>query len=151
LKSILIVCEGNHCRSPIAEALLGSALGPEFRVSSAGLTALAGLPADIEAIRLMGERGFDLSRHRGRQITPAMALSSDLILVMEHTQKEWCERVVPSTRGRIFLLGHWVATPPLEIADPFRRGPDAFRQAFDSITHSVAAWLQRLHSKQRSA
>lgn len=151
MKSILVVCEGNHCRSPIAEALLGSSLGPEFHVSSAGLTALTGLPADIEAIRLMAEHGFDLSRHRGRQLTPAMALSADLILVMEHPQKEWCERVLPSTRGRIFLLGHWSATPPLEITDPFRRGPEAFKLAFDSITHSVAAWVPRLVNKQRSA
>ncbi len=98
----------------------------------------------------MAHQGFDLSRHRGRQLTPAMALSADLILVMEHTHKEWCERVVPSTRGRIFLLGHWLATP-LEIADPFHRGPEAFKQAFDSITHSVAAWLPRLLSQQRSA
>ena len=151
MKSILVVCEGNHCRSPIAETLLGSALGPEFRVSSAGLTALTGLPADIEAVRLMADRGFDISRHRGRQLTPALALSADLILVMEHTQKEWCERVVPSTRGRIFLLSHWLATPPPEIADPFRQGPEAFRKAFDSITLSVTAWLPHLIHKQRSA
>ena len=151
MKSILVVCEGNHCRSPIAEVLFGSSLGPEFCVSSAGLTALAGVPADIEAIRIMAENGFDLTRHRGRQLTPAIALSADLILVMEHTQKDWCERVVPSTRGRIFLLGHWLATPPPEIADPFHRGPEAFKLAFDSITHSVAAWLPRLINKQRSA
>lgn len=151
MKSILVLCEGNHCRSPIAEAILRASLGPEFRVSSAGLNALIGLPADPEAQRLAAGLGIDLTRHRGRQWTPAMSLSADLILVMDETQKLWCEQAVPSTRGRVFLLGHWLPKPPREIADPFRQGTRAFQRAFDMINHSVAGWLPRLISKQRSA
>lgn len=94
---------------------------------------------------------MDISPHRGRQLTPAMALSADIILVMEPAQKEWCERVVPSTRGRVFLLGHWLSPLPREIPDPLNQGPAAFQHAFDLIHHSVASWLPRLLRKQRSA
>ena len=51
-KAILVLCEGNHCRSPLAVALLRRALGPGFTVESAGLAALEGIPAHPEAARL---------------------------------------------------------------------------------------------------
>ena len=63
---ILVVCVGNICRSPMAEALLRDALtGPEeITVKSAGLGALVGQAADKHAVELMKERGMDLIAHR---------------------------------------------------------------------------------------
>ena len=151
IRSVLVLCEGNHCRAPIAEALLASALGPAIRVGSAGLKALVGAPAAPEAVDLLRSVNLDLSRHRGRQFTPAMAYEADLILVMDAGQKEWCTRLAPGATGRVFLLGHWVSTPPLEIADPFRLGAEAFRKAFDDIQQSVSAWVPHLLAGSRSA
>jgi protein-tyrosine phosphatase len=142
---ILILCEGNHCRGPMAEALLRSLLPPDILVESAGLEALDGRPADEEAQRLMAVQGLDISAHRGRQLTEEMALKADLVLVMDLPQKAWCEQMMPSAVGRIFLLGHWRPTTPLrEIPDPYRMGPAAFQAAYESIRESVADWLPRL-------
>jgi protein-tyrosine phosphatase len=146
LASILVVCDGNHCRSPIAEALLGQALGRDRTVGSAGLTALVGAPPDPEAVRLMAARGFDLSAHRGRQLTVGLALATELILVMETRQKDACERLLPSLRGRVFLLGHWLEGPAREIPDPYLRGRDAFQAALDHLDRGVASWAQRLRA-----
>jgi protein-tyrosine phosphatase len=88
--------------------------------------------------------GLDISAHAGRLLTPAMALAADLILVMDRGQKDWCEGLVPSSKGRVFLLGHWQAPSPLEIPDPFGQGPEAFRAAFQDITHCVRGWLPHL-------
>ncbi len=151
IRSILVLCEGNHCRTPIAEALLKSRLGSAIRVSSAGLMALVGQPADPEAVRLMTAQGIDISSHRGQQVTPEMACEADLILVMDSKQKEWCTQVVPSARGRIFLLGHWLSVPPCEIADPFRQDREAFQRAFEDIQRSVSAWVPHLITEQRPA
>ena len=151
IRSVLILCEGNHCRAPIAEGLLRSALGPSVQVASAGLQALVDVPPDPEAERLMREKGHDISAHRGRQVTPAMAHGADIILVMDTRQKDWCTQLAPSARGRIFLLGQWVSTPPLEIADPFCQGPQAFLRVFEDIQQSVLAWVPRILSEQRSA
>ncbi|MDR3669582.1 MAG: low molecular weight phosphotyrosine protein phosphatase [Holophaga sp.] len=142
-RSILVLCEGNHCRSPIAAALLSHALG-SVRVESAGLAAQEGCPPHPEAVRLMAALGLDISAHAGRRLTPATALAADLILVMDRGQKDWCERLVPSVKGRVFLLGHWQRPSPLEIADPFGQGPEAFQAAFQDITHCVRAWLPRV-------
>lgn len=144
IRHILILCEGNHCRGPMAEALLRSLLPPGIRVESAGLEALEGKPADEEARRLMAARGLDISAHRGRQLTEEMALKADLILVMDLPQKAWCEQMMPSAVGRIFLLGHWRPAPGREIGDPYGMGPAAFQAAFESIRESVADWLPRL-------
>lgn len=150
-KSILVLCEGNHCRSPIAEALLRQVLPTDIHVESAGLNALQGFSAHPTVLRLMAELGIDVSSHRGRQLTAPMALSADLILVMDDQQKEFCGQMVPGARGRIFLLGHWLASPSREISDPFRQDTDAFRAALEVIQFAVASWLPHMTLKQRSA
>ena len=150
-RSILVLCEGNYCRSPMAEYLLRASLGPQVVVESAGLGALHGASAAPEARTLMAERGLDISAHRARQLTTQSALAADLILVMDRRQKARCESMVPSARGRIFLLGHWLPDGRQEIADPYRRGPEAFRTALNHIDHAVTAWLPRLFQTQRPA
>lgn len=151
VSSILVLCEGNHCRAPMAEGLFREVLGPSVQVASAGLGALVGVPAHPEAVRLMRDRGLDIGSHRGRQVTPEMALRADLILVMDARQLAWCAQWLPSVHGRVFLMGHWLGSPPPEIPDPQGLGPDAFRQAFEILRQSVTAWLPHLRSLQRPA
>lgn len=149
-RRILVLCEGNHCRSPLAEVLLRAEL-PGIAVESAGLDALEGVPAAEEARRLLAARGLDLSAHRGRQLTPELGLAADLVLVMSLDQKALCEQRIPSLRGRVFLLGQWLPQDRQEIADPHRRGAAAFQTALDHIDQAVAAWRPRLVPQSRNA
>lgn len=144
IRHILVLCEGNHCRSPLAEAMLRKALGPGIRVSSAGLDALIGQSAHPEATTLMAKDGIDITSHRGRQVTVDLALSADLILVMDQAQKLACERMAPSTRGRVFLIGHWLPPDQQEIPDPIHRGIEAHRLAHDRIQRALQPWLAKL-------
>src|SRR5438105_1959129 len=68
IKRILIVCEGNTCRSPMAAAIAGAVLGSTAKVQSAGLETSDGLPATRQAKAVMKEMGLDVSRHRSRSI-----------------------------------------------------------------------------------
>src|SRR3546814_3067238 len=86
MNRILLVCIGNICRSPLAEALLKQHF-PDKTVHSAGLAALVGHPADSTAQDIAHQHGLDLSAHRAQQITQAMCRSADLILVMESEQQ----------------------------------------------------------------
>ncbi len=135
----------------MAEALLKAGAGEGLTIGSAGLGALEDYPADPEAARLMAAEGLDIGSHRGRHFTPALALETDLILVMDERQKKDCERRVPSAHGRIFLLGHWRPSPDREIPDPFRKGPDVFLQVLKQIRQSVDDWLIHVVPKQRSS
>ena len=143
---ILVLCEGNHCRSPIAEGLLRSALGPGIQVESAGLAAEPGYAAHAIAVDLMAAREIDITAFRSRQVTPAMAIAAGLILVMDRRQKAWCESLAPSTRGRVYLLGSWLPPERQEIPDPMGKDREVFDQAFGLILESVDTWLPHLNS-----
>jgi protein-tyrosine phosphatase len=104
-----------------------------------------GYPAHPEATRLMDERGLDITGHRSRQVTPDMALAADLILVMDQEEKAWCERLAPSTVGRVFLLGHWLPPGQREIPDPIQRDAAFFRSTLDRMLQALAAWHDHLH------
>ena len=97
----------------------------------------------------MAERGIDITSLRSRQVTPAMALAADLILVMDRDQKEWCESMAPSIRGRVYLLGCWLAPDKEEIPDPNRKDRKVFSLAFELIDQSVAAWRDHLKTPRR--
>lgn len=144
IRKILVVCIGNHCRSPVAQVALNSILGSSVLVVSAGLDALVGHPADPEVIKCAKEYGFDLSEFRGSQFTEKMALSVDIILVMENQHKRRIEQLVPAVCGRVFLLGNWLEGDLREIPDPFRMGPEVIRKTVVHIIKAVRTWGTRI-------
>jgi protein-tyrosine phosphatase len=143
---ILVVCEGNICRSPIAAGLLRAEF-PTKLVRSAGLTALVGSPADSCAIRLMHEEGIDITEHRAVQITRALCLSSDIVLVMDNEQRRRIEALYPSARGRVFRVGEYTKQ---DIPDPYRLSEWAFRSALTLLREAVREWATRIRTIETS-
>jgi protein-tyrosine phosphatase len=91
--SILFVCTGHVCRSPIAEAAMRIKLEARFGdraplVSSAGTAAWDGSGAVAESVEAAGERGFELGDHVARTITREMIREADLILCMAAEHRE---------------------------------------------------------------
>lgn len=138
MKKVLVVCTGNICRSPMAQAWLSSRWGGEVLVESAGIAAVVGAPADPLAIEVAAEAGLDLTAHVARQIGPAMVREADLVLVMESRQREHLIKLVPSATGKIWRYGQ---KDGLDVPDPYRLGKDSFLLAFHSITRQGESWL----------
>jgi len=144
MNNILLVCIGNICRSPVAEALLKQHF-PDKAVSSAGMAALVGQPAHDTAQEIAHRHGLDLSNHRARQISDAMCTQADLILVMESRQQRELASRYPLARGKIHCLGEWSDGERFEVSDPYRQPREAFEQAHTAIERGVENWAQRLH------
>ncbi|MBK6009033.1 low molecular weight phosphotyrosine protein phosphatase [Ramlibacter ginsenosidimutans] len=140
MKNLLVLCEGNICRSPMAAGLLSARL-PQFATRSAGLGALVGEPADPLAVSLLQARGIDISGHRAVQVTRKMCLDSDVVLVMDRAQRKRLEELYPESRGRVFRLGEFTDQ---DIPDPYRLPERAFRHALELIDAGVERWLQRI-------
>ncbi len=137
-ENILIVCIGNICRSPMAEALLKESLkDKKHHISSAGLGALVDHAPDKTAIQLMLEKGIDISEYRATQITQELIRKADLILVMEAKHKESIENKDPSAKGKVFKLGEW---GKFDIPDPYKKDRQAFVDALNLIETGVIEW-----------
>jgi len=143
IRSVLVVCIGNICRSPMAEGLLRAELENKVEVHSAGLGALIGKAADSHAQTLMEQLGIDISDHRAQQLNGALCKSVDLILVMDNDQKKEIESLYPYARGRVYRLGDAAG---VDIFDPYKRGIDDFERCLLLIRSGVVDWAKKIRS-----
>ncbi|MFI8740331.1 low molecular weight protein-tyrosine-phosphatase [Stutzerimonas zhaodongensis] len=142
-QNILIVCVGNICRSPAAEALLAHKLeGKGLTISSAGIGALVGNPMDKTAHEVLSDHGVEHASHRARQVDSEMLHRADLILVMEQSHVQHIRQIAPEVHGKTFLLGKWL--DDTEIPDPYRQSKPAFEHVHSLLTQSVESWLPYL-------
>lgn len=138
--NILVVCVGNICRSPMAEALLKQRF-PNKVIDSAGVGALVGHAADPAALEIMTNQKIDIINHVAKQIDEGLAKKADLIFTMSDSQTKWIEERWPFCRGKTFKLGHWMDK---DIADPYKHEMSAFKTAYQDIVDSIEQWNDKI-------
>jgi len=124
MTSILVVCTGNICRSPIAEGILRDELQRRLgddapRVISAGIAGWDDAPATPEAVEAARERGTDISGHVARRLTRGDIERADLILCMAGEHRDEAIHSVPRASAKTFTLKELVRlleTRPAEAA-----------------------------------
>jgi protein-tyrosine phosphatase len=109
MASILVVCTGNICRSPMAEAFFRRALvrklGPRAPgVRSAGTVGWEGSGPMPEAIEAAAERGLDISDHVARRLNGAMIEEADLVIAMAAEHRDLAAELVPTAAARTYTL-----------------------------------------------
>lgn len=141
IKSVLVVCVGNVCRSPLGERLLKERL-PHLSISSAGIGALVGAAADADATAVAQGYGVSLDGHVARQFDAALAGGHDLILVMEPGHRRQILERAPELSGRVMLFDQWVGGKG--IPDPYRRSREFHEATYALVVKAADAWAERL-------
>lgn len=152
-RTVLFVCTGNTCRSPLAEGLakqllatrLGCAVGelPErgWQVVSAGVAATPGEAASAEAVAVAAEFGFDLSGHRSRPLTPEMlGEATDIVAVSRGHAAVLAAYLAGAGPGPTLLGG-----PSGDLPDPIGGDAAEYRRCAAAIqchlVRHLAEWL----------
>ena len=146
---ILVVCTGNTCRSPMAEAILRKMLADtgrsRCRVISAGVSAANGYPASVEAVSACAELGIDLSAFRSAALTEQLVSSSDLILVMSNRHRQYIREYFPEAESRTFLVGEFSEiSGTAEVADPVGAPVQVFRKTAEALVGFLKNFVQKL-------
>ncbi|WP_026922403.1 arsenate reductase/protein-tyrosine-phosphatase family protein [Glycomyces arizonensis] len=119
--SVLHVCTGNICRSPMSERILDGLTGDDVFNHGAGISSYhEGDPMEPNAARELEDRGFEPGGHRARHIDRAQVEGSDLILVATATHREYIAERFPEAADRTFLVrqfGHIAAGASDELPD----------------------------------
>ncbi len=141
--NILVVCVGNVCRSPTGEQLLKRYL-PDKEIHSAGIHALVGKGADLNAINVArAKSNLSLENHTALQLTKELCIKYDLILVMEKKNINPVCHIAPEVRGKIMLFGHWLNEK--EITDPYKKSIEVFEFVYDLLDDAAQKWALNLN------
>lgn len=141
-QSVLFVCIGNICRSPMALCLF-QAQKANFDSNSAGLAALSGSAADKYAQEsLENLYQLQLNDHVAKQLNAELIQKYDLILSMSFNQVHQIQHLWPTARGKAFRLGHWRG---VNISDPYGKSKDEFDACCTLIHACVNDWINHLN------
>lgn len=148
VKSVLFVCLGNICRSPIAEAVFlhlikERGLEGSWRVDSAALGPWhTGNPPDKRAMSTLKNKNISYS-HRARQLTVDDFAEFDFIFGMDHDNIRDINKKKPKTSSaKVALLGSYDPQGELIIEDPYYdRGDEGFYECYEQCMRSCNAFL----------
>lgn len=150
---VLMVCSGNICRSPTAEAVLrarleAAGLGDRIAVDSAGTHGFhVKEPPDPRAQALGRKRGYDLSKLRARRVVGEDFVRFQRILAMDDGHLKWLQEAAPpDARARVeLLMAHAVQHPhQREVPDPYYGSERDFERVLDLVEDACDGLVRTL-------
>lgn len=126
MKSVMFICTGNICRSPMAHAYMQKKVydlnkESEYIISSCGTQAVQGQSATDNAINSMKRYGIDLTNHRATHIENSDIMNCDLIFALTENHKKQILEVYPSLNSKVFVLKAYINEKEkyIDIDDPW--------------------------------
>lgn len=148
--ALLLVCLGNICRSPLAEAAVRkhvAARGLDWQVDSAGTAAWhIGKAPDLRSQAVARQHGIDISGQKARQLVAADYRRFTHILVMDEDNLEVAQDRAPAngTAEVCLLLDILAPGAGKTVADPYYGGDDGFLTTWQLVDRAAKAWVDTL-------
>jgi protein-tyrosine phosphatase len=148
--SVLFVCLGNICRSPLAEAAFrreSERLGLEVEIDSAGTGDWhIGYPPDPRAAAVAARNGIDISHFRARLVTAEDFRRFDHIVALDSRNLADLEALRPADgKARLsLLLDHVEGRRGQAVADPYYGDDSHFDTAWDEVSAGAEALARRI-------
>lgn len=154
VKSILFVCLGNICRSPLAEGVFRAVLAErgiegDFTIDSAGTGGWhAGSAPDPRSVAVAAQHGIDISAQQARKVVASDFERFDLILGMDRSNVDDLNTLAPQHGdGRVELfLGHATGRAQ-DVPDPYYGGEEGFVAVYRMIREASEALANRLDAR----
>jgi protein-tyrosine phosphatase len=142
--SMLFVCSGNTCRSPMAEGLARKKIAEKlgcnidqledmgYKIESAGVFAVKGFAASDGSIRFCASKGVDISHHQSQRLTVEKIKNADYIFAMSNGHKDAIIQLCPEAEQKSMLLKDGE-----EISDPIGGDYEAYAACGQMIEEAV--------------
>lgn len=144
--SILFICLGNICRSPLAEGVFRAVVetrgeAGRFRIDSAGTGGWhAGSAPDPRSVAIAQRHGIDISAQQARKVRPEDFAEFDLILGMDRSNVDDLRRMAPAEQaGRIHLFLDFATGRVRDVPDPYYGGAEGFADVYRMIREASEA------------
>lgn len=138
-KKVLFVCSGNTCRSPMAEGLFNKFLSDNkidnIVCESAGVSALNGDCASLNAIFALQKRGIDISNHRASHLNPQKIMKTDLFVCMSEAHKK-----------AILPFCHLSQIMVLDVNDPYMQSLEVYEKCARQIEEQFPDLLLKIQN-----
>jgi len=150
--TVLFVCTGNSCRSPMAEGIfrekIPAAYKKKIRVWSAGTGSFDGSPPSQFAIEVCREHGIDISAHRSQALRKHHLAQSDIVFVMEKEHLKFIHELFPNYQENVYLLKAFDCEKKdrrkNEIPDPIGRSKRFYQKIFQELEKEIKRILPRI-------
>jgi len=149
MKTVLFVCTGNTCRSPMAEALFLHRQGNMgWKAHSAGVFAEMGAPASPNSVEAMAEIGVDITNHRSQPLIPVMVKEANLIVTMSAGHAAHIRDRFPEVGNKVFLINAFgTSKVPADVSDPFGGSLNTYKRTRDEIDRALSDLILFIRSE----
>ncbi len=142
---IVFVCTGNTCRSPMAEYLFKDLMEKmniyNMEVTSAGIFAFEGEEPSKFSVRVMLEKGIDISSHKSKRLTIDLVKEASIVYTMTKDQLFILKEMYPKFKDKILTLGEE------DIEDPFGLDIEKYREVRDKIEKEIIKIIENLKER----
>ncbi|MCH7224607.1 low molecular weight protein arginine phosphatase [Haloferula sp. A504] len=142
-KSVLFVCTGNTCRSPMAEGLFRAAVAgrDDFEVASAGVSAGPGGRISPDTDAILRARGAGIDGFASQAVSEELIKKASHVFAMTGQHLAVLHRMFPEHEDKFYLTCEFVDLPGrgvgCDVPDPIGSGPAAYREVAETLDQAI--------------